>query len=105
MSTQKTPRTAATVNQIFDRYERECLDELVSKNDKDFRRHVVHLRAHFGPHDAATAELRTYAKCLDIRKGRTGRARRRDMLSASFTIAVRRWFSIKTTFFREVDRD
>jgi hypothetical protein len=105
MNTRKTPSTAVTVNQILDRCEQECLDELVPRAENDSRRHFVHLRAHFGPQDDVVAELRTFMKRFDVRKGRTRRARRLAMLSAAFTIDVRHWFSIKASFLREVERE
>jgi hypothetical protein len=105
MSTPKTPPTAVTVNQILDRCEQDCLEELVPRNGKDSRRHFVHLRAQFGPQDAAVAELRTFTKRLEVRKDRAGRSRRLATLSAAVTIAVGRWFSIKANFIREVERE
>lgn len=105
MSTPKTPPTAVTVNQVLDRCEQECLDELVPRTGKDSRRHFVHLRAQFGPQDAAVAELRTFTKRLEVQKDQTERARRLATLSAAFTIAVRRCFSIKANFIREVERE
>jgi hypothetical protein len=105
MSTPKTPPTAVTVDQILNRCEQECLDEFVPRTEKNSRRHFVHLRAQVGPQEAVMAELRTFAKRLDVRKGRIGRSRRLTLFSAAFTIAVRQWFSIKANVLREVDRE
>ena len=105
MTTHKTPPTAVTVDQILDRCEQECLDELVPMTGKNSRRHFVHLRAQIGPQEAMIAELRTFTKRLEVRKDQAGRTRRLATLSAAFTIAVRRWFSLKANFIREVERD
>jgi len=46
MSTRKTPPTAVTVDQILDRCEQECLDELVPRTGS-FK--VAPLRYHVPP--------------------------------------------------------
>jgi integrase len=105
MDTQTTTAaTAITVDIILERYERECLDELAPRTSKDYRRHIGHLRRRFGRLDATLLEPRDFADFLNIRRGKIQRVRQLAVLSAAFTIAVRRWFWLKTNVLRDVER-
>lgn len=102
-----TPSTvpAITVTTILDRYERECLDELAPRTARDYQRHLGHLRRRFGSLDATQLEPRTFAEYLgEVKRGKIQRVRRLAVLSAALTIAVRRWFWLKTNVLRDVER-
>ena len=105
MNTQLTETAPVTVNTILNRYERDCLDDLAPRTQTDYRRHCATLRRLFGHLDATTLEPRTFAEYLnEVKRGRFERVRRLAVLSAAFTIAVRRWFWIKTNVLRDVER-
>lgn len=105
MNTNEPVTTAVTVGAILDRYERECLDELAERTAKDYRRHCGHLRRRFGHLDATTLEPRTFAEYLgEVKRGKIQRVRRLAVLSAAFTIAVRRWFTLRVNVLRDVER-
>lgn len=105
MNAQAPVTTAVTVGAILDRYERDCLDELAPRTRVDYKRHIAHLQRLFGSLDATQLEPRTFAEYLnEVKRGRFERVRRLAVLSAAFTIAVRRWFWIKTNVLRDVER-
>lgn len=106
MNAQLKPvTTAVTVGEILDRYERDCLDELAPRTARDYRRHIGHLRRRFGPLDATTLEPRIFAEFLgEVKRGKIQRVRQLAVLSAALTIAVRRWFWLKTNVLRDVER-
>lgn len=104
MRTQKTPSTAATVNQTFDLYERQCLDEILPSRGKDSRRFLLHLRAQFGSHEGMHVELRTHANRLDLRNIETGRMRQVATLLAVLSLSLR-LLSIEACFLRKVYRE
>lgn len=94
-----------TVNIILNRYERECLDELAPRTARDYRRHIGHLQRRFGQLDAMQLEPRTFAEFLnEVKRGKIQRVRQLAVLSAALTIAVRRWFWLKTNVLRDVER-
>lgn len=104
MDTQTTPTTAVTVNTILDRYEREGLDDLRARTARDYRRHIGHLRVRFGSLDATLLEPRDFADFMNVKRGKIQRVRTLAVLSAAFTIAVRRWFWLKVNVLRDVER-
>ena len=105
MDTQATPTTAVTVNTILDRYEREGMDELRPRTARDYHRHIGHLRRRFGQMDAMTLEPRPFAEYLgEVKRGKIQRVRSLAVLSAALTMAVRRWFVLKTNVLRDVER-
>jgi integrase len=74
------------------------------QNGQDYRRHIRHLRQRFGPLDATRLEPRDFAEFLNIRRSKIQRVRQLAVLSAAFTIAVRRWFWLKVSVLRDVER-
>lgn len=104
MQTQ-TPTTAVTVNTILERYERDCLDVLAPRTQRDYRQHIAHLRRRFGALDATTMEPRVFAEFLnEVKKGKIQRVRQLAVLSAALTIAVRRFYLLKVNVLRDVER-
>jgi integrase len=105
MTTQTTETAPVTVNTILDRYERDCLDELAPRTARDYRRHIGHLRRRFGSMEASQLEPRPFAEYLnEVKRGKIQRVRTLAVLSAALTIAVRRWFWLRTNVLRDVER-
>lgn len=105
MDTPTTETAPVTVNTILDRYEREGMDELRPRTARDYRRHIGHLRRRFGQMDAMTLEPRPFAEFLnEVKRGKVQRVRQLAVLSAALTLAVRRWFILKTNVLRDVER-
>lgn len=106
MNAQLQTETAPviTVRDILQRYERECLHDLAPRTQRDYRRNIAHLITWFGSLVALELEPRTFADFLNCRRGKTNRVRQLAVLSAALTIAVRRWFWIKTNVLRDVER-
>jgi len=95
---------AFTVNAILDRYQRDCLQDLAPRTQKDYRRHIGHLRSHFGERIANDLRPRDFGPFLDVPTGKIHRNRQLAVLSAAFTIAVGRWFMIERNVLRDVRR-
>ena len=104
MNAQLTETAPVTVNTILERYERDCLEELAPRTRRDYARHIGHLRRRFGHLDATLLEPRDFADFLNVRRGKIQRVRQLAVLSAAFTIAVRRWFWLKINVLRDVER-
>jgi integrase len=95
---------ASTVNAIIDRYEKDCLHELAERTQKDYRKHLVHLRADFGQRVAAELKPRDFAAFIEVTTGRFNRNKRLAVLSAAFTQAVQRWYWLDRNVIRDVWR-
>lgn len=104
MDTTTSAATAITVDTILERYQLECMHELAPRTARDYKRHIGHLHARFGPLDALLLEPRDFADFLNVRRGKIQRVRTLAVLSAAFTIAVRRWFWLKVNVLRDVER-
>jgi integrase len=95
---------AFTVNAILDRYERDCLHELAPRTQKDYQKHLRHLRTWFGEKIAADLKPRDFQEFIEVKKGRFVRNKRLAVLSAAFTLAVQRWYWIDRNVLRDVWR-
>ena len=104
METQTTPMTAVTVNQILDRYERDCLDVLRPRTARDYRRHIGHLKNRFGACIASELKPKDFGPFLDIKRGKIQRVRQLAVLSAAFTQAVSFWYILDRNVLRDVKR-
>jgi integrase len=85
----------STLNDVFDRYEREVLPTKESRTQKDYRRHLVVLRkkfGHMGPNDLLPEHV---GRFLDVERGKIQRNRMVSLLSAIYTKAVGRWYVAK----------
>jgi hypothetical protein len=81
-----------TLNEAFDRYEREVVPTLQPRTQKDYRRHLVVLRRVFG-HMAPNDVLpRHVGQFLDVSSGRIHRNRIAGVLSAVYSKMVGRWY-------------
>ena len=93
-----------TVNEILDRYQRDCLDELAPRTRKDYLRHIPVLRRWFGERMANELKPRDFGPFLDIKRGYQQRKRQLAVLSSAFTNAVSVWFIMDRNVLRDVKR-
>jgi integrase len=96
-----------TVSQVLDRYEATCLHLLAPRTQRDYTRHLGHLRARFGPLIAADLKPRDFGPFLQERSGKKGqvqRVRQLAVLSAAFTQAVSFWYLLDHNVLRDVKR-
>jgi integrase len=90
MHTPTGPLT--TLNDCFDRYERDVLPGLEPRTQKDYRRHLLILRKEFGHRDPNDLKPKDIGMFLDVDTGRIQRNRVVAVLSAVYTKAVGRWY-------------
>jgi integrase len=95
---------APTVGDIIDRYEAECLHELGPRTQRDYQRHLNHLRREFGHRIASELVPKDFANFMNVKKGKTQRNKQLACLSAAFSKAVRRWFMIDRNVLKDVER-
>lgn len=93
-----------TVNEILDRYERDCLHDLAARTQVDYRKHIRHLRHWFGARVAAELKPRDFSTFIEVTKGRFVRNKQLAVLSAAFTQAVKRWYWLDANVVRDVWR-
>lgn len=93
-----------TVNNILDRYVRDCMDDLAPRTQKDYAKHIGHLRTEFGERVAEELKPRDFESFMEVRKGRLNRNKRMAVLSAAFTKAVQRWYWLERNVCRDVWR-
>lgn len=96
--------SAITVNQILDRYVRDCLDELAPRTRKDYLRYIPVLRQWFGERIADELKPRDFGPFLDIKRGYQQRKRQLAVLSSAFTNAVSVWYCMDRNVLRDVKR-
>lgn len=96
--------TTVTVGQILDRYERDCVPSLAPRTQKDYARHVQHLKREFGHLDANALEPRMFGPFLNVKRGVQQRVRQLAVLSAAFTQAVSFWYVMRSNVLRDVKR-
>lgn len=103
MQTQIAPTVAA----ILDRYERECVPTLAPRTQKDYARHLDHLRRLFGTRDATELKPKDFGPFLHNEgkvRGRIQKVRQLAVLSAAFTQAVSFWYVLERNVLRDVKR-
>lgn len=96
-----------TVAAILDRYEAECLPQLAPRTQKDYVRHIAHLRQEFGDKIAAELKPKDFGVFLQNggrTKGRIQKVRQLAVLSAAFTQAVSFWYILERNVLRDVKR-
>lgn len=81
-----------TMNDLFDRYEKECVPKLSARTQKDYKAILRRLRASFGHMDPLTVKPRDVGRFLDVDKGKVSANRHISVLSAVFSKAVGRWY-------------
>jgi integrase len=97
-----------TVSQVLDGYEAACLHELAPRTQRDYRRHLNHLRRRFGHLLANGLKPRDFGPFLTEipsgKKGRVQRVRQLAVLSAAFTYAVSFSYQMELNPLRQVKR-
>jgi integrase len=97
-----------TVSQILDRYEVECLPQLAPRTQRDYARHLNHLRREFGHYRTDELKPRIFGEFLQRippgKKGRVQKVRQLAVLSAAFGQAVSFWYMMEHNVLREVKR-
>lgn len=93
-----------TVNQILDRYEAECLDDLAPRTRKDYKRHLPVLRREFGERIANELKPRDFTFFVNAKTGRQQKNKQLAILSSALTHAVSYWFWADRNVLRDVKR-
>ena len=101
METNTTPPTVAD---LLDRYQRECVPLLAARTQRDYARHVQHLKNAFGARIAAELKPRDFGPFLQVKKGVHHRVRQLAVLSSAFTHAVSFWYVLEHNVLRDVKR-
>jgi integrase len=82
---------AVKMNDLFDRYVKECIPELMPRSQRDYMGIMVYLREHFGDMDPKEVKPRHVVKFLDVEKGKVHRNRMVTILSTVFYKAIGKW--------------
>lgn len=93
-----------TLNDCFDRYEKEVLVGLEPRTQKDYRRHLIVLRKTFGHMAPDDVLPRHVGQFLDVQTGKIHRNRIVAVLSAVFSKAVGRWYVAERNPCSKVER-
>src|SRR6202012_4590249 len=80
-----------TMNDLFSRYEEECIPELQPRSQRDYRGILVYLRETFGRFEPREVTPRMVVDFLNVKKGRIHRNRMVTILSTVFNKAICRW--------------
>lgn len=104
MDAETTTETAVTVNQILERYERDCLPELAPRTQIDYTRHLAKLRMVYGSAVAQELRPKDFGPYLDVKRGKCQRVKHLAVLSAAFTQAVSFWYWLPSNVLRDVKR-
>jgi integrase len=81
-----------TMNEVFDRYERECVPKLAPRTQGDYARHLKILREYFGNRVPSEIRPRDVGRFLDVSKGKQHRNKQVAVLSAVFSKAMGKWY-------------
>lgn len=96
-----------TVAELLDRYHAQCVPLLGHRTQRDYARHVGHLKRRFGDRIASELKPRDFGPFIQERAGKRGevqRVRQLAVLSAAFTQAVSFWYVLDHNVLREVKR-
>jgi integrase len=89
---QAGDETVNSMNQVFDRYEAECVPELGARTQRDYRRHLLTLRQHFGAFVPGTIKPKDVGRFLDVKTGKQHRNKVVAVLSSVMGFAVGAWY-------------
>jgi integrase len=79
------------MDELFDRFREECMDDLRDRTRRDYERMFVKLRQEFGTREARDIRPRDIVKFLSVKTGRVHRNRLVMLLSMVFSKAVGKW--------------
>jgi integrase len=80
-----------SMNDLFARYEDECIPNLEPRSQRDYRNILVQLRATFGRFEPKEVTPRMVVDFLQVKKGRIHRNRMVTILSTVFKKAIGKW--------------
>jgi integrase len=83
---------AITMNDLFDRYSRDHVPTLAPRTQRDYLRHIAHLRPVFGERDPAAIKPRDVGRHLDVPTGKLHRNKQVMVLAHVFSLAIGKWF-------------
>lgn len=79
------------MNELFDRYDAECIPDLTPRSQRDYRGILGILRNTFGHLQPQDITRRDVSEFLNVKKGRIHRNRMVTILSNVFTKAITKW--------------
>lgn len=79
------------MNELFDKYDAECIPELQPRSQRDYRGILLKLRENFGHLTPQEVKPRMVMQFLDVPKGRIHRNRMVTILSTVFKKAMGKW--------------
>jgi integrase len=79
------------MDELFDRFREECMDDLRDRTRRDYERMFVKLRQEFGTREARDIRPRDIVKFLSVKTGRVHRNRLVMLLSMVFSKAIGKW--------------
>jgi integrase len=79
------------MNDLFDKYDAECIPELEPRTQRDYRGILATLRATFGHMAPQEVKPRHVADFINVKKGKIHRNRMVTILSTVFKIAMGSW--------------
>lgn len=82
---------SVTMNDLFSRYENECIPELEPRSQRDYRGILVLLRLTFGRFTPREVTPRMVVDFLEVKKGKIHRNRMVTILSTVFKKSIGRW--------------
>jgi integrase len=80
-----------TLNDLFDKYEVECIPDLAPRSQRDYASILLKLRTEFGHIEPAALRPRQIVAFLDVKKGRIHRNRMVMILSTIYQKAIGKW--------------
>ena len=95
----------ATVNEIFDRFEKDYVPNLAPRTQKDYARHIAVLRRLFGDREPDSLKPKELGAFLNVPKGKIQRNRSMAVMSCAMGEAVGRWYMAERNPCRDVKRN
>lgn len=83
--------TEITMNDLFDKYDRECIPDLQHRSQRDYRSILKILRGPFGPKLPREVKPRNVVDFINVPTGRVHRNRMVTILSTVFKKAIGKW--------------
>lgn len=80
-----------TMNDLFDKYDRECIPDLQPRSQRDYRSIIQILRGPFGPKLPREVKPRNVVDFINVPTGRIHRNRMVTILSTVFKKAIGKW--------------
>jgi integrase len=91
MSSMASGNQTRTVNEIFDRYEREVFPDLGHRTQRGYRGAITNLRTEFGSKIASTLIAADFHEFMSVATGKAHRNKMLTVFSTILSIAVKQW--------------